>query len=106
MTEGKEDECDAGGGDFIVPAPVVIGGRQLAFRHREDHVMEVGTIGPVEDGIPLPDDARMVEQGQDGRLHLTSTVGEMKKGPAKVSSPSYRSGWDRVFGSKPTVGQA
>jgi hypothetical protein len=26
-------------------------------------------------------------------------------GPAKVSSPSYRDGWDRIFGNK-TVGQA
>jgi hypothetical protein len=27
-------------------------------------------------------------------------------GPAKVSSPAYRDGYDRIFGTRPTVGKA
>jgi len=27
-------------------------------------------------------------------------------GPAQVSTPKYREGWDQIFGSKKTVGQA
>jgi hypothetical protein len=27
-------------------------------------------------------------------------------GPAKVNSPAYRDGYDRIFGTRPTVGQA
>jgi hypothetical protein len=29
-----------------------------------------------------------------------------RSGPAKVSSPAYRDGWENLFGAKKTVGQA
>lgn len=106
MDEKDDDGCEAGGGDFIVPVPMTVDGRQVAIRHREDHTTEVGTLGRLEDGKPIPEEARMVELSEDGRLRLGQSVAEMKKGPAKVASPSYRSGWDRIFGTKATVGQA
>lgn len=39
-------------------------------------------------------------------FEVTSEVKINAKGPAMVSSRAYGAGWDRVFGHKPTVGQA
>ena len=36
---------------------------------------------------------------------VVSAIRASGTGPAKVSTPAYRQGWDRIFGN-PTVGQA
>lgn len=97
-------------GDFIIPGPVLPNGNQLVLRHCEDHSVEAGVLIPMEDGKSLPEEARPVVQDSDGYLRLDQSIAEMRecsrKGPAKVATESYRSGWESVFGRKAPVGQA
>jgi hypothetical protein len=97
----KEDEGCAGG-DFVIPGPAVPGGN-LCMRHSADHTMKVGMMGPVQDGAPLPDSAVLLEKRDGADVYdVVGSVADMRsaKGPAKVTSESYRSGWDAVFKGK------
>jgi hypothetical protein len=59
------------------------------------------TLQPVVEGKPLQEGEEIVrvEAVEGNTLHL-KTVYAHHKGPSRASSPSYRSGYDAVFGKK------
>jgi len=52
----------------------------------------------------------MIQPADDGTYDVTSVYGgspeEASSGPAQVATEEYRSGWDRIFGSKEVVAEA
>lgn len=98
---GDEHKCDSGA--EIVIGPEVGEGQRLAIRHTEDHQIEAGVIRQVKDGESLPEDSFHVEQIEGNRYKYTKVE---RPGPARVTTPAYRDGWDRIFGGKQAVGQA
>jgi hypothetical protein len=80
-------------------------GQSLMLRHGPDHAT-VGTLTPCRDGKPTHPDAELVnvEEGPDGSLSCETLwspdeADEAPAGPAKVTSPAYRSGWDAIWGT-------
>lgn len=80
---------------------------------------DVHAIGVFEDGsVADMGHGRYVKDGQamlpgETFYHVDRETGRVMSatrapgsGPAKVSSPAYRDGWDRIFSNKKTVGQA
>jgi len=74
----------------------------------------MGFVHPVKDGQAL-NGAELVslDHIEENRFAVTTIYGKPKPcqatttpGPAKVTSPAFRSGWDRIFGKKQEVGQA
>lgn len=111
MSEEKKEKnpdgssCD--GGEYVVAGPQLPDGGYAAIHHRPDHSVTAGAVYKMESRTPMSDDTVLV-QSVDGsnRMEVIGTVGDLKKGPAKVTSDAYRKGWDGIFGKKPTVGQA
>jgi len=63
---------------------------------------EVSSTRPLKAGVPLDPSSDVVEFEATDRPHvLTKRVLYKGKGPAKVSSPAFREGWDEVFGKAP-----
>jgi hypothetical protein len=60
----------------------------------------VGTVRVPEDGNPFPEHVEVLRRQPDGSYAPTP------KGPAKVATAAYRTGWDTCFGSRQPVGQA
>lgn len=89
------------GQDFVAIGPKLENGSHVAVRHREDHSIEVCTLTKMEDGKPLLPGHEMLEIGEgEGPIRSVKTLYSNRKGPAKVSTSSYRSNWDEVFGKK------
>ena len=78
--------------------PDLGGGYNPYVRHRSDCRMECGIGKRVPKG---KGDLSLEHRGPGPVFSVTET-----NGPAKVATPSYRKGWDRIFGTAPTVGQA
>jgi hypothetical protein len=64
-------------------------------------------------GDPEPILVNLVPESKAGPTvplmeHVAGPVYKLsgRKGPAKVASNAYRSGWDNIFGRRQTVGQA
>jgi hypothetical protein len=102
-------ESDAGcqGDEFVVPGPQLPGGARMCLHHGVDHTVRAGVMKPMEDGKPIEEDAVLLEQREGtGLYNVVGSVSDLKKGPSKVNSPAFKSGWDRVFGKPATVGKA
>lgn len=88
---------------------------RLAVRER-DGEQELTLVGPLRDGVPLPDHAEIVHLEApdctcDGwqaatTLYRPSERRTTESGPVQVATPAYRDGYDRIFGKQPTVGLA
>ena len=80
------------------------------IRHKSDCTLETGVVRPQGDGEPLgyADALVRLEGEEGGDTFRVETLYERPrndtKGPAKVTTQAYRSGWDRIFG-KP-IGKA
>lgn len=84
-------------------------GTPLALAHREDGSTGLGIAFPVRDGVPIPSgpDCILIERDRDrGRILYDprapvdprAPMGSGSIGPAKVTSPAFRDGWERTFG--------
>lgn len=78
-------------------------GRRTYVRHRPDCTVELGVANQVE-----PDKADIYLTRREGCPHAYDVrpPSEGPKTTSKASTKSYRMGWDRIFGTAPTVGQA
>lgn len=95
--------------DFMSLGPQVGEGQYTYVRHRPDCTIETGIIvksDPKSGTDESPGGEMVVLTNQRGNTFDVETFGAESKGPAKVSTKSYRSGWDRIFGSREVVGQA
>ena len=82
--------------DLLVPlTPADEAGEQVAIRKDADGNVRLGTIGPVRDGQPIPEDSEVIDI-----THLEGPLYEVRGGtrPALVNSKAYKSGWDNIFG--------
>ncbi len=108
MTDDRDDKpsCPLDGKDQLIPLPV----GNLYAHHAADHSTTIGSIVPVREGEPMPDNARFVHTEEDGTMTLGPSVAELRdnKGPAQVATQAYRDSWDRTFGpfGKPKTGLA
>jgi hypothetical protein len=62
----------------------------------------IKTMTPAQDGEPIPPDTEIVhftEVPWEPNFRYMETI-YRPEGPAKVSSPKYRRGWDQVFAKK------
>ncbi len=109
--------------DILALGPTV-GSARTFIRHRPDHSIETGLAQPLKDGVPIQGDSvlKLTSSGVPGYYEVeecytlkASTEGpqvseapteKLAKGPAKVNSDQYKAGWDRIFGTTTTVGQA
>jgi len=80
-------------------------GSSLMLRHGHGHTT-VGTLTPCRDGKPVHPEAELVnvEERPDGSLSCETLwspddAPSASTGPAKVTSPAYRSGWDAIWGT-------
>lgn len=54
-----------------------------------------------EMGRPIPEGGRFVDVDTDDDGHFyVKDMKTVSKGPIKVSTPAYREGWEKTFGSK------
>lgn len=117
MADDKDDE---GGGcpgrDVLRLGPEIGNGYHPFVRHRQGCRVEAGVLKthkPGNDEAMPPCDGIVRLSKTDGPDFDVETLYERgqessadRSGPAKVVSNAYRSGWDSIFGSKSTVGQA
>lgn len=112
------DDNNDNGNDLMKVGPDLGNGVRPYIRHKADCSMETGWVKPHADGEPVGYADGLVQlEGRKGddvfnvrtlyeRPRQPGDVAGDKNGPAMVSSPAYRDGWDRIFGSKAAVGQA
>lgn len=103
MTDEKKPCPDS---DVLQAGPELPGGARPFIRHTKDHEIQAGMMTPVREGEPLNGRKVFYLEGreQDGDFDVTEiTPGT---GPAKVNSEKFKTGWDRIFGAKPSVGEA
>lgn len=112
------DECPLGG-DRMVLGPEIGDGSRPCVRHLPDHRVQTGFVRPLKDGqsvngcdeiLAVSYDSQHgdyeVESVYDPGHSPTGVSQATSKGPAKVTSNEYRTGYDRIFGSKQAVGEA
>lgn len=108
MVEKKDDVCPAG--DVLKLGPEMADGRRPFIRHGADHSIRAGVASPIQDGASIPQGVDVVAlehlEGDEYKVTPMLEQSSTRKGPAKVSSQAYRSGWEALFGKKNPVGQA
>lgn len=101
-----EDDKDSCGGDKVVfGAPTADGGIPYV-RHREDHSLSLGIARVVRDSEPIDPNTELVQvEPLEGPAYRVKTL-YASKGPSKVNSRAYQTGWEQIFGNKTPVGDA
>ena len=74
-----------------------------AVAMKNGRVMGAGHAQVAKDGQAMLPGQTLYHIDHDGKV--VSAVRAPGVGPAKVSTPAFRNGWDRIFGDRP-VGQA
>lgn len=78
---------------------------RLAVLRKRGERVEAAVLAKAEEGKPIHGDLVRLSPRDEPLLFDVETVHEAPRrdagGPAKVTSPSYRDGWDRVFAKKP-----
>src|SRR5580692_6001817 len=103
--------CLGGGGDVMSVGPN-LGGICPFVRHHADHTIETGMARIAGPGEPPSSENSLFLTHQEGGLFKVQPMVRggsdtgTTKGPAKVSTPAFREGWDNIFGKKTPVGQA
>ena len=95
------------GEDQVRFGPTLSSGEQSMIRRRGEH-LEVGLISRVVEGRPIREGAELVHiEGpeRDGWYSAETLYRHPGGGPARVATPAYREGYDRIFG-KQKVGLA
>ena len=107
MTDKKP--CAAGDADVLRPGPELNDGKgsRLFVRHTADHETVTGVMRPAREGENMAEGGffSLEPNGDRGDFKVTPICTQAAKGPAKVSTPAYRDGWDSIFGKRP-VGEA
>jgi len=104
------DECPGKGKDLVRLGAPVNGHFCPFIRHRADCSIQTGFLRKVRDGESIL--AGAIELGNpqgDGVYEVLGEVASMvrdSRGPAKVATEAYRSGWDGIFGKRQPVGEA
>lgn len=88
--------------DQVRIGPEIRPGVRVGVRRNESGERQV-LMSQIKDGEPLlgREAAIVHSECHDGWHDLTSL-----SGPPQVATPAYRAGYDRIFGKKPTVGEA
>lgn len=89
--------------DYIHVEGSCPGGGFHAVAVKDGRVMGRGHAQHATDGQTLLPGQTLYHVDPTGKV--VSSVRAPGSGPAKVSSPAYRKGWNRIFGTN-TVGQA
>ena len=105
-----DDHEDCGGKDVMTLGPILEDGARPYVRHRPGCGIETGFAKPAVDGQPvgLSDSVIQLDHESNG-IYNVKTLYERPRttdGPPQVSTEAFRSGWDRIFSTKQTVGQA
>jgi hypothetical protein len=86
-----------------------LGGVRPFVRHHSDHEFQAGLAKMVDPSEPPPDNAVRLRH-REGMVFDVSppatTTSATSRGPAQVSTESYRRNYDTLFGVKQVVGQA
>ena len=85
---------DCHDGEYLEPVGALEDGSYLCRHHSGEHRNALARAIPARDGVPLNGRSLYV---RDGTRYVPAGIG---KGPVKVTSEAYRSGWDRVFDPK------
>ncbi len=86
--------------DLVYLGEPTDGGLRPVVRRCADGEVKVGAVRIIEDGQSIPLNAEIMHlepSGSDPIYKVTDSYTMGSKGPARVASDSYRSGWDRVF---------
>jgi hypothetical protein len=97
MTNEKDDEIKIG--------PEVSPGVRAALRRSPDGEVREVAVKIAEEGVPVSPSGELayIDEGSNDGWHKLISL--YKSGPAQVSTPAYRDGYDRIFG-KQKVGVA
>ena len=97
-------------GDMISVGPN-LGGVCPFVRHHADHKIETGFARIVMPGEQPTGPNPLYLEHREGTIFNVKPMSRggsdtASKGPAKVNSPAFKSGWDNIFGKKAPPGQA
>lgn len=105
-----EDDKPCPGEDMMHVGPDIGGGMHPCVRHMPDHSLRVGFF---QEHRPKDDEAvnkplvHLTHKGPGSVYKVEElTPGAVSAGPSRVATRAYRDGWDRIFGTPKTVGQA
>jgi hypothetical protein len=103
----SDDTCSDG--DMVSMGPC-LGNIRPFVRHHADHHLEPGIARLVSSEQAPPNSSNSIHlRHRYGNLYDVIPFPESAsraKGPSKVNSDAFRSGWDTIFGKKVPVGQA
>jgi hypothetical protein len=111
-----KDECQLNGDRLLIGPDIGAGEARPCLRHHADHRITNGWVKPLKQGEPL-NGAEVLSvkyNAEEGDFEVNSVYDPKElssskghpHGPPMVASDEYWSGWDRIFGSKATVGSA
>ncbi|MEM8607880.1 MAG: hypothetical protein AAGF92_12285 [Myxococcota bacterium] len=80
-------------------------GKSLGVLRRRHDEIQVGTLRTLEQGKPIHGELVKLRKRDDSPLFDVETQDAMPtsaetSGPAKVSTPAYRAGWDSIWSEK------
>lgn len=100
MSDKSSDDDE----DLLVMGPD-LGEDQRPFIRKNSEGLHAGILKLAREGEPISEDALHVQHRGPGPLYDVKPVFD-KNSRSRPASAGYRKGWDRIFGGKPTVGQA
>jgi hypothetical protein len=121
-TQMVNNKCKFDGDRMVIGPDVGAGEERPCIRHHPDHRITNGWVKPLKQGEPLNgaellsvkydsqvgdfEVESIYNPNREGTSAPMGTQAKTPHGPAMVASDEYRSGWDRIFGSKARVGSA
>jgi hypothetical protein len=106
MPDKKNEPCTHG--DEMVVGPSMVDGKRCYVRHTSNHEIQVGIVSPTSEGAPVGDNVVVLERQGDGPVYSVRPLFEERRtsGPAKVTTPAYRKGWETIFGARVPIAEA
>lgn len=86
--------------------PEIAPGTHAAIRRDADGTERTLSIRSAADGTPMSPNTEIALMSAEERDGWRDVQTVYRNGPAQVATPAYRDGYDRIFGKKPTVGEA
>lgn len=100
----KKDDLPPGE-DFAIPLGPSDDGGLRVIRHHSDHTVSSGTFRMIEEGKPVHGEIVEARAREEGGFSLKSVYKPESAGPAKVNSPAFKDGWDRIWEKKRKKGE-